>query len=187
MSAKEINLLPEHARPLMLSWWVIGSTIASVALVAWLGARLAVTIDEANALEGQVSALRLARREGLQRAAERVHVPQPALPDAYVAAVNEAVGKLNLPWRDLFDLLEAATPTTIALIALEPDASAQRLVITAESPGYDGMLEYVTILRSQPMATEALLLRHEMVQAAGRSSFRFQVGLHWAGTTRQKP
>lgn len=155
--------------------------------MAWLSARLAVTTRAANDLEGQVSSLLPTGRETLQRAADRFRVPQPVLSDAHVAAVNEAVGKLNLPWRDLFDLLESSTPTTIALIELEPDASAQRLVITAEAPGYDAMLEYVATLRSHPMATEALLLRHELVQSAGRSSFRFQVGLHWDGTSWEKP
>jgi hypothetical protein len=62
---------------------------------------------------------RAARRHvGAGRCARRWRAHQRAQADA----VNAAVMQLNLPWRALHDAVAAATPASIALLALEPDA-----------------------------------------------------------------
>ena len=95
-------------------------------------------------------------------------------------AVNTAVLQLNLPWRALRDAVGAATPPTIALLALEPDAHKQTLRITAEARNSDEMFAYVEQLKAQELFSAVVLTRHEINDQDANRPIRFQLDAVWS-------
>src|SRR5688572_6745809 len=106
-------------------------TIKQTRPLAWLFAGIGLLMSSGAAM----TALDLGKKhDGLQADRQRMEAqlarrvaikPEPAkflVSEAQAGAVNAAIAQLNLPWRDVFDAIEAATPATVALLALEPNA-----------------------------------------------------------------
>jgi len=115
------------------------------------------------------------------RAVARAPVAAPArvVPPAQAGAVNAAAQQLNLPWRGLYDAVQAATPATIALLALEPDAKRNSVRITAEAKGSDDMIAYVEQLERIEWFSTVLLARHEINEQDKNRPIRFQIDAQW--------
>jgi len=115
------------------------------------------------------------------RAVARAPAPAPVrtAPPAQTGAVNAAVQQLNLPWRGLHDAVQAATPATIALLALEPDANKSTVRITAEAKSSDDMFAYVEGLQRIDWFSAVLLARHEINEQDPNRPIRFQVDARW--------
>ena len=90
-----------------------------------------------------------------------------------------AAQQLNLPWRGLYDAVQAATPATIALLALEPDAKKNSVRITAEAKGSDDMIAYVEQLERIEWFSTVLLARHEINEQDKNRPIRFQIDAQW--------
>lgn len=119
-------------------------------------------------------------------AARSAPAPVAAPPAAPIAvsptqagAVNAAILQLNLPWRDLAAALGEATPNTIALLALEPDAKRRTVRISAEARSSDEMLAYITRLQAEEWFSSVVLLRHEVMEQDPNRPLRFQVSVQW--------
>jgi Tfp pilus assembly protein PilN len=106
---------------------------------------------------------------------------RPPVPEGQAAAVNAAVLQLNLPWRALHDAVQAGTPASIALLALEPDAHRNTLRITAEAKRSDDMIAYVERLQKVEWFSAVLLSRHEINEQDPNRPIRFQVDAQWRG------
>jgi Tfp pilus assembly protein PilN len=124
----------------------------------------------------QAQALAVAARTQAARVAVPVRAPVPA---AQADAVNAAVLQLNLPWRALHDTVQSATPSGIALLALEPDAKRRSLRITAEARSSDDMIGYVEGLRRQDWFDAVALVRHEINEQDPNRPIRFQIDAAW--------
>jgi hypothetical protein len=98
------------------------------------------------------------------------------------AAINLAVARLNLPWDNLLDAIEAATSTQIALMSITPEPGRALLRIEAECAGSKEMLDYLDSLGRQPLVGRVTLTRHELVKDGMDSVFYFQVEVQWRGT-----
>jgi Tfp pilus assembly protein PilN len=112
----------------------------------------------------------------------RADKPAPAsitISPAQAVAVNVAIAQLNLPWREVLDAIESATPKTIALVTLEPDARAARVKGTAEAKSSDDMIAYIEQLKKQEFFTEVALTRHEINEQDSNKPLRFQFEAHW--------
>lgn len=157
---------------------------------AWLAGMAGVVLCVTAACAGSAALERQRVREAqLQRAQLRVaagmQAPEPVaqvpVAPAQAAAVNAAIAQLNLPWRDLQDALATATPPSVALLALEPDARKQLLKITAETRSSDAMIEYVAQLKQQELFGAGVqLLRHEINELDPSKPLRFQIEAHWS-------
>jgi Tfp pilus assembly protein PilN len=108
--------------------------------------------------------------------------PKVAIAPAQASAVNAAVMQLNLPWRDLAAALNEATPETIALLALEPDAKRRTVRISAEARSSDEMLAYITRLQADEWFSSVVLMRHEVMEQDPNRPLRFQVNVQWGGS-----
>ena len=106
--------------------------------------------------------------------------PQPEIGEAQAAAVNAAVLQLNLPWRALQDAIAAATPKSIALLALEPDPRRRSMKITAEAKTSDEMIAYIEQLKQQELFGAVALLRHEINELDPNRPIRFQLDAQWS-------
>lgn len=114
-----------------------------------------------------------------KRAARKPFPKKLEIPEAQASAVNAAVVQLNLPWRDIFDAVESATPATIALLALEPDAKKHIVKGMAEAKNSDGMIAYIEQLKRQEFFTEVVLIRHEVNEQDPNKPLRFQFEAQW--------
>lgn len=109
-----------------------------------------------------------------------VTVTQVAISEPQATAVNAAVMQLNLPWRALHDAIGAATPATIGMLALEPDARRRSIKVTAESKTSDAMIAYVEALKEQEMFSAVTLTRHEINEQDANRPIRFQIDAQWS-------
>ncbi|OGB21139.1 MAG: hypothetical protein A3I66_10125 [Burkholderiales bacterium RIFCSPLOWO2_02_FULL_57_36] len=98
-------------------------------------------------------------------------------------AVNGAINQLNLPWRDVLDAIEAATPPAIALLALEPDAKKHLLKGMAEAKTSDDMIAYIESLKQQAFFASVALTKHEINAQDPNQPLRFQFEAHWSAAT----
>jgi Tfp pilus assembly protein PilN len=110
------------------------------------------------------------------------HVHSEPIDVKQAAAVNFAVARLNLPWDNLLNAIEAATPTQIALMSITPEPGRALIRIEAECAGSKDMLDYLASLGQQPLLGRVTLTRHELVKDGMDSVFRFQVEVQWRGT-----
>lgn len=138
-------------------------------------------------LEQRKAATSEAHRIRAELEARVARKPAPkklAIPDAQASAVNAAIVQLNLPWRDIFDAVESATPATIALLALEPDAKKHVVKGMAEAKNSDGMIAYIEQLKRQEFFREVVLTKHEVNEQDPNKPLRFQFEAQWAETVQ---
>ena len=132
--------------------------------------------------QGEVELLRAQAQARVATQAQASRAPvavRPPVPEAQANAVNAAVLQLNLPWRALHDAVQAGTPATIALLALEPDARRSTVRITAEAKSSDDMIAYVEQLQAIDWFGEVSLVRHEVNEQDPNRPIRFQIDARW--------
>ncbi|UXH76061.1 PilN domain-containing protein [Roseateles amylovorans] len=106
----------------------------------------------------------LAERAARRAAPLEASASAPAMPTMTAArldAWNAVVRQLNTAWPAVFDLLERRTPTTVALLSVEPEARRLRLRITAEARTLADLLDFAQALREDDQVSEVALVRHD--------------------------
>lgn len=172
-----INFAPRHSLRLLLApWWswillMIGITMSITALhLASDISTKAQYLDEAIQRQMKRSSSASARPQSSKK---------NLIPEAKAIAVNAAIQQLNLPWSDLLDAMEEATPNKIALISLEPDAKKHVLKVVAEALSSDDMIAYVEQLKKQAIFENVMLTKHELSEQDPQKPFRFQFEAQW--------
>jgi len=97
------------------------------------------------------------------------------------AAVNATVARLNLPWSDILNAVEAATPSQVALLSIAPEPGHELLRIEAESNGSGDMIEYLKALERQPLFGRVNLVKHELAKDGMDPVIRFHIDAQWQG------
>lgn len=179
------RLSKEH--PAALAGCVLG--LALCAGAGWYGYQM---VQQQRARAGQLRELerqqqRMLQQQQLQQAQQRqgaqgaaaLQAAKVQIPEAQAKAINAAVLQLNLPWRDMQEAVGAATPASIALLALEPDPNKQMLKISAEAKNADDMIAYIEQLKQQEFFAGAALSRHEISDTDPNRPVRFQVEATW--------
>lgn len=155
---------------------------------AWCLALLALLLCAAAGFTGwQLMARQQVLDSELAAARARIPAPLKVVPTAPPApigalqggAVNAAVMQLNLPWSALHDAIAAATPSTIALLALEPDPRRRSMKITAEAKTSDAMIGYIEQLKQQALFGSVALVHHEINELDPNRPLRFQLDAQW--------
>lgn len=160
-----------HAHPAALALGALGLVLC---LSAAFGASALVErqrerTQQERRLQERVAAL----------SARPVQVAKADISEAQATFVNGAILQLNLPWRALQDAVASATPRTVALVSLEPDARKQILKITAETRSSDDMVDYVAALKQQETFSSVILTRHDVQDADPNRPLRFQLEAAW--------
>lgn len=138
-------------------------------------------VEERAAKQRELETLQAKRA---QRIAQRPVPKKMAITDAQAAAVNGAVAQLNLPWRDVLDAVEGATPATIALLSIEPDAKKSSVKGMAEAKSSDAMIDYIEQLKKQAFFNAVVLTKHETNDQDPNRPLRFQFEAHWSEEMR---
>jgi Tfp pilus assembly protein PilN len=155
--------------------------LAIVALALCFGAAIGIArllgrIDAADEALRRAAPSVAAQAQAMRAAA----APRVAVDAEQADAVNGAIGRLNLPWRDVFDALEAATPASVALLAVEPDARHGLLRVEAEVGSTEEMIGYVERLKRQAFLSSVFLVKHEINADDANQPLRFQVEARWS-------
>lgn len=119
-----------------------------------------------------------------QRNEQKPLAKKVSISEARSQAVNHAIVQLNLPWRDLFDAVEVATPNSIALLSLEPDAKRRLIKGKAEAKSSDDMIAYIENLKRQDFFAEVVLTRHEINEQDPNRPLRFEFEALWTEQLR---
>ena len=160
-----------HTHPALLALGLLGVLLCVGAVIT--ATRLA---DERH---DRAQQLQHVQQRAAAMSARPAQLATVAIPEAQAAFVNGAIGQLNLPWRELQDAVASATPSSIALVALEPDARKQVLKITAEAKTSDDMVDYVAELKQQETFSGVVLTRHDINDQDPLRPLRFQVEATW--------
>lgn len=178
----DINFAPNTVRRALLQtrfsgWIILLSAIILWALISVVALNL---INQRNAAAKNLDqVLRKTQSQVDARNARKMVANQFVIPESQAIAVNKAIEQLNLPWRDLFDALESATPNSIALIAIEPDAKKHVLKAIAETKTSDEMIGYIEQLKKQPFFGNVILTKHEINDQDPNKPVRFQLEAVW--------
>ncbi len=161
-------------RTSMLTWLVAIVSISLCLSAAWCVKGLADQYDTQTTALARLQT-KLSRRNTAKPVVEKISIPE-----AQALAVNHAIAQLNLPWRDVLDAIEAATPKTIALLALEPDAKRNLVKGSAEAKSSSEMIAYIEDLKHQAFFTSVILNKHEINERDPNKPLRFQFEVQWA-------
>ena len=178
MSRIDIDFAAPSLRRTMFHQPAALLALAACGLVLCAGAALA-GYRLVNAQHERAAYVRHLQERREARSHRSPAVSQPTIPTAQAQAVNAAVNQLNLPWRDLQDALAAATPASVALLALEPDARKHVLRLTAEVKNSDDMIGYIELLKQQEFFSAVTLTRHEVSELDPNRPLRFQLDAEW--------
>jgi hypothetical protein len=104
-----------------------------------------------------------------------------------VALARDTVERLTTPWDGLFGALEGAASDQVALLSLEPDPKAGKVVISGESKDYLAALTYVLNLSRSDALSGVQLVRHEVKPEDPQKPVSFAVSATWVeGKTEDK-
>ena len=176
MRAIRIDFAPSSIRRSVYNTPFLVSLLCSAGLVLGVGAAVAIShvLAQQAAREAQI------RMATVGTMVEVTHMKHAPIPEMQASAVNAAVLQLNLPWREVREAIETATPPEVALLALEPDPKTRTLRITAEAKSSDAMLTYIEQLKQQPFFISAELSKHEINELDPNKPLRFQLDVQWA-------
>lgn len=139
----------------------------------WIGLSVLLGLAACGALVAAGVAQRAQLLEAQDQLAERAsRRPMPMVPAASAPAMptmtparldawNAVVRQLNTAWPAVFDLLERRTPTTVALLSVEPEARRLRLRLTAEARNLPDLLDFAQALREDEQVSDVVLVRHD--------------------------
>lgn len=167
MKKLTINFAPNTWQRLFYSAQPVQLLLASIGLALCVTGVLRMSAQQPQAIVAVIHAVPVAVKK------------PPHISDAQATAVNLAVDQLNLPWRDLLAAIEQATPASVALLELTPDAKKHRLRGIAETTNADLMLNYIRILKEQSFLRSVLLLKHEVNEQQPNGPMRFEFEAEW--------
>ena len=155
--------------------------------LAWLFAGIGLLLCASAA----ISAFSMMKQHALSADAQRIQARQAegikhqsiqstwTISDLQTNAVNSAIAQLNLPWRDLLDAIETATPANIALLSIEPDSKKQTIKGMAEAKTSQEMISYIERLKKQEFFGAVVLTKHEINEQDANKPYRFQFEAQW--------
>lgn len=87
--------------------------------------------------------------------------PASVLTPTQMRGYNSVIRQLNVPWKNVFDDLEAMTPADVALISIEPDGSRSMFKLVAEAKSLSTLLSYSSKLQQNGIFGRITYSKHE--------------------------
>lgn len=98
---------------------------------------------------------------------------------AEIKAANEVIMQLTLPWTELFNALEEANSSNIALLGIEPNARKRLVRVSGEAKNSAALFAYIRILQANK-SMSAVYLKHQQVQERSpEKPIRFTLDASW--------
>jgi hypothetical protein len=155
--ALELDFVEGRRTPGKASWLLLTVALAFAADLAYA----------CYSLRGDVVRMeaQLAKRPSVRGTADR------APDEGEILFARETIRRIATPWDRLFAALELARNERVSLLAIEPDAEARRVALSAEATDYLAALTYVANLEHASALKEVRLVRHETPPGAARLAF----------------
>jgi len=163
-----------------LRTWAASFLVLGVLLVVYASVRIIGIEREKSAAEEALAA-------SMANLDSRYAVRPTAgggIPAPQILAANIAIRRMNVPWHDLLEAIEQATPAEIAIVELNPDPAQSELVGEAEAKDLESMSNYIDRLQKAPMFDGVALVKHEVNAQDTNHPIRFQFQARWAKTMR---
>jgi Tfp pilus assembly protein PilN len=180
MKRLAIDFAPHTMRRAIFQTRPLALLIGCAALAAGLWAGLSA-FDLSKQIDADQAQLSRLKGKARDSAAAKPVTAAPKVSDGQANAVNNAVAQLNVPWRDVLDAVEGATPASIGLLALEPDAKRNVVRGMAEAKTSGDMIAYIEALKKQGFFDIVILTKHEVNDLDPNKPLRFQFEAQWRG------
>lgn len=144
-----------------------------VSMLAW---KMYVLINYRSLVEDKINAKQW-KISSLSK--EVAHITLPVLTPEKTNAINQAVAQLNLPWSDLLEALEKVESKDVALLHIEPDATAALINGTAEAKTSEAMFSYLRDLKKQTFFSSVILTKHDIIESDPMRPIQFQFVITW--------
>lgn len=96
-----------------------------------------------------------------------------------IKAANEIIMQLTLPWNDLFNALEEANSSNIALLGIEPNADKRLVRVSGEAKNSAALFDYIRVLQASKTMS-GVYLKHQQVQERNpEKPIRFTLDASW--------
>lgn len=178
MKAIHVDFAPRSPARLIAAMRPLHWLLAAIGLALCVGGMFALR-DSAQQQGARQTELEQMQAHAAARRAPAAGIKKPEIPEAQASAVNSAVGQLNLPWSRLLTAIERATPASVAMLELEPDAHRHLVKGVAEANTAAMMLAYIKRLKQQPFVGNVILTKHEVSDQNGDGSLRFEFEAEW--------
>jgi hypothetical protein len=98
---------------------------------------------------------------------------------AEIKVANEVIMQLTLPWNELFNALEEANSSNIALLGIEPNAAKRQVRVMGEAKNSAALFAYIRILQAGK-SMSGVYLKHQQVQEQNpEKPIRFTLDASW--------
>jgi Tfp pilus assembly protein PilN len=98
---------------------------------------------------------------------------------AEIKVANEVIMQLSLPWNELFNALEEANSSNIALLGIEPNANKRVVRVSGEAKNSAALFAYIRILQAHK-SMSGVYLKHQQVQEQNpEKPIRFTLDASW--------
>jgi hypothetical protein len=172
MDPMQLDFHPLAARRMRPAGWVALGAAALVA--AATGLHLAALDDALAALDARHEML-MARRQP----ADARPLPLTAGTALRVAAANQVIDELAVPWDALFDAIESADARGLGVLALVPNARERSVRLSGEARSVPDVLAYVDRLAALRVLGDVRLEGYETVPRDGIDVVSFSVAATW--------
>lgn len=148
---------------------VLALALSGVALaaLAWGGWVAWQQRQEMEAVQAQVQALRVTPAKPVAARTSTAVRRDAGLVAGQALSTDQRQGllavarQLNIPWQELFEQLERATPPQVALVSVEPDGQRGTVRLQAEAKSLDTLLQYAAALQGQGVLGRLNYNKHE--------------------------
>lgn len=159
--------------------WALAIALSGLGLCLWAGVRM----DGVRTVTERIRA-RESRLESTLTTREASNRPRPPPSELQVRAVNQGIGRLNVPWGDFFEALQGVATPHVALLAIEPEAATHTMKGMAEAAGAEEMVQYLEDLRQSGFFKSVALTHHEINTSDPNAPIRFRFDATWQGSER---
>jgi Tfp pilus assembly protein PilN len=161
------------ARKSRMGWVLLGIGVLAVSAAAIIYAGLA---DRAGQWE-QVAMK--AARQSAGSAAVRGNAEDRNRLLLQVEDANEVIGRLSLPWNELFKGIEDSAIDGVALLSVQPQPQQHLITLNGEAQTYADVLEYMERLDSSGAFAHPRLLSHKVKREDPRHPVAFAIAANW--------
>ncbi len=96
-----------------------------------------------------------------------------------VGDANEVIGRLSLPWNELFKSIEESAVDSVALLSVQPQPQQHLITLNGEAKSYADVLEYMQRLDSSEAFARTRLLSHKVKREDPRHPVAFAIAANW--------
>lgn len=99
--------------------------------------------------------------------------------DAEIKAAKEVMLQLNLPWHELFAVLEESNGGDIALLGIEPNLKKGLVQVSGEAKDFAALFAYIRLLQASTPMSDVHLKNHQIQEQNPEKPIHFTLDASW--------